>query len=243
MNEEFKAPFNSNGELAVGNIRAFPSRRMVENDMADRPESQLIKDSRNGNTEAIAELFRRHYPLSIRVARRVLPGRDESSDAVQSAYLSAFRNFDSFRGDSSFKTWITRIVINQCLMLVRNSSRPRHFVSLDASISTFGPAVVRDKAPTPEDRVQNTEVRKMLIETIARLPRRLRETFTLRAVSGLSIEETAKALGLTVPATKTRLFRARSFMRSALRNTSGRANGTLGPRTAACCPAVLKKAS
>ena len=83
----------------------------------------------------------------------------------------------------------------------------------------------------------------MLVETTARLPRPLRETFTLCAISGLSIAETAKALGLTVPATKTRLFRARSFMRSALRNMREKANGTVGPRTAACCPAVLKKAS
>lgn len=243
MNEQFKALLNGDVRVAAGNIRAFSSPRMAENDMPDKPELQLIRDSRNGDMEAIAELFRRHYLLSIGVARRILSGRDESSDAVQSAYLSAFRNFNSFRGDSSFKTWITRIVVNQCLMHVRNSARPRHFVSLDDSISGFGPVVLRDMAPTPEDLMQNAEVRKMLVEAIATLPRRLRETFILRAVSGLSIVETAQALGLTLPATKTRLFRARSLMRSALRNTREKANGTLGPRTAACCPALLKKAS
>src|SRR5271165_3394929 len=130
----------------AGNVRAFSSRRMAENDMPGKAELQLITDSRNGNREAMAELFRRHYPLSIRLARRILPARDESSDAVQSAYLSAFRNFNSFRGDSRFKTWITRIVVNQCLMRIRNSARTR-LISLDDSVSRFGPVVVRDMAP------------------------------------------------------------------------------------------------
>ncbi len=243
MNEEFKALFDGDGSVATGNVYAFPSRRTAENDLPDKPELQLITDSRNGDMEAIEELFRRHYPLSITVARRILPARDECSDAVQSAYLSAFRNFNSFRGDSSFKTWITRIVINQCLMHVRNSARPRRFISLDDSVSGLGPVVVRDMAPTPEDLMQSAEVRQALVETAARLPRTLRETFTLRAISGLSIAETAKALGLTVPATKTRLFRARSFLRSALKNMRDRASGTSGPRMVACSPAVLKKAS
>jgi len=91
--------------------------------------------------------------------------------------------------------------------------------------------------------MQRAEVRKLLVETAARLPRTLRETFRLCAISGLSIKETAKVLGLTVPATKTHLFRARSFMRSALKNMRHNANGTVRPRTYACSPAVLKKAS
>jgi RNA polymerase sigma-70 factor, ECF subfamily len=211
--------------------------------MPDKPELQLITDSRNGDREAMAELFRRHYALSIRAARRILRAGDESADAVQSAYLSAFRNFNSFRGDSSFKTWITRIVINHCLMHLRNSARLRRFISLDDSVSGLGPVVVRDMSPTPEDLMQSAEVRKTLVETVSRLPRPLRETFTLSAISGLSIAETAKALSLTVPAAKTRLFRARSSMRSALKNTRGNANGTVRRRTVACRPAVLRKAS
>lgn len=212
--------------------------------MPDKPELQLITDSRNGDMGAMAELFRRHYPLSISVARRILRTRDESSDAVQSAYLSAFRNFNSFRGDSSFKTWIARIVVNHCLMHLRKSARWRRLVSFNDSDSGLAPVVVRDTKPTPEDLMQNREVCRMLEETAARLPRPLRETFTLCAISGLSIAETAKALNLTVPATKTRLFRARSFMRSALKNNMrAKAKGTAGPRKAGCRPAVLKKAS
>ena len=91
--------------------------------------------------------------------------------------------------------------------------------------------------------MQSREMCKTLDETTARLQRPLRETFTLCAISGLSIAETAKALGLTVPATKPRLFRARSFMRSALKNVRDNPNAAMGRRMVACSPAVLRKAS
>jgi RNA polymerase sigma-70 factor (ECF subfamily) len=202
--------------------------------MSDKPELQLITDSWNGDTDAIAELFRRHYPWSITIARRILSAQDDSSDAVQSAFLCAFRNFKSFRGDSSFKTWITRIVINQSLTHLRGSARRRHFISLDASGSGIAPVVVRDVAPSPEDLVRSAEMDRKLVETASRLPKPQREAFHLCAISGLSIAETAKLLGITVPATKTRLFRARSFMRSELKNMREKTNRTRRPKTLVC---------
>ena len=186
--------------------------------MYNKPEFQLIADFRNGDVDAIAELFQRHYSSSLRVARRILQARDESQDAVQSAYLSAFRNFASFRGESSFKTWITKIVTNQCVMHLRRSSLQRRCVSLDHSFPGSAPAIVLDQAPTPEDLVRRAEMHQKVIDTVGRLPRHLRDVFVLCKISELSIAETAKALGLTVPATKTRIFRARSFMRSQLRD-------------------------
>src|ERR1700730_2881890 len=101
------------------------------NSLNETPETQLAGDARSGNRDAIAELFRRHYTHSIAVARRILPGQEEFLDAVQSAYLSAFRNFRSFRGEASFKTWITRIVLNQWLMRLREPRRRRFTLSLD----------------------------------------------------------------------------------------------------------------
>ena len=194
--------------------------------MHNKPELQLIADFRNGDGNAIAELFQRHYASSLRVARRILPERDEFLDAVQSAYLSAFRNFSSFRGESSFKTWITKIVINQCVMHLRNSRWHRRCVSLDHSFSDSAPAMAVDRAPTPEDLVQSAEIHQRVIDTAGRLPRPLRDV-VLSAISGLSIAETAKALGLTVPATKTRIFRARSFMRSQLGDIRGKTDTSI----------------
>src|ERR1700751_2891728 len=96
------------------------------NSLNQTPE--LVGDARSGNRDAIAELFRRYYPHAIAVARLILPAQEEFLDAVQSAYLSAFRNFQSFRGDASFKTWITRIVRNQCIMRLREPYR--HLITL-----------------------------------------------------------------------------------------------------------------
>jgi RNA polymerase sigma-70 factor, ECF subfamily len=202
---------------------AFSTARTMHN----KPELQLIADFRNGDVGAITESFQRHYASSLRVTRRILPARDESQDAVQSAYLSAFRNCSSFRGESSFKTWITKIVINQCVMHLRNSSRQRRWVSLDDSFPGSVPPMVVDQAPTPEDLVRSAEIHQKVVDTAGRLPRPLRDVFVLSTISGLSVAETAKALGLTVPATKTRIFRARSFMRSQLRDMRGKTTAKL----------------
>lgn len=141
---------------------------------------------------------------------------DEALDAVQSAYLSAFRNLDSFRGESSFKTWITRIVTNQCLMRLRERARG-HFVELDAAGIDAVTFPIADRAPTPEDLALRKELRSALADAAGRLPERLREVFLRYTLSGFSLEETASALGLTIPATKTRLFRARTRIRSRLK--------------------------
>src|SRR5260370_42379669 len=100
----------------------------------EEPESDLISEARNGDEGAMAELFRRHYTHSISVARRMLPAQEEFLDALQSAYLSAFRNFQSFRAEASFKTWITRIVLNQCIIRLREPYRHRITLGLDEPV-------------------------------------------------------------------------------------------------------------
>jgi RNA polymerase sigma-70 factor (ECF subfamily) len=181
--------------------------------MQDKHESDLILNSRNGDMNAMTELFRRHYSASIGVARNMLPSRDESLDAVQSAYLAAFRKFDSFRGQASFKTWITRIVMNECLMLLRRPVRQRETVSLDHAGPEGRAMLVVDRAPTPEDLARSAEASRSIEALAEKLPKRLREVFLLCELSGLSVREAADALGLTRQATKTRLFRARSRVR------------------------------
>jgi len=190
--------------------------------MDNKPELQLIADFRNGDVDAIGELFQRHYASSLRVARRILPAHQDSRDAVQSAYLSAFRNFSSFRGESSFKTWITKIVVNQCVMHLRNSSRQRRCLSLDYSCQGATSAILSDRGPTPEDLVRSVEIHQKVMDKARKLPRSLRDVFVLCIISGLSASEAARVLGLTVGATKTRIFRARSFIRSQLKDMRGR---------------------
>jgi len=202
------------------------------NSLNETPEPQLVGDARNGNGDAIAELFRRHYTHSVAVARRILPAQEEFLDAVQSAYLSAFRTFQSFRGDASFKTWITRIVLNQCLIRVREPGRHRITLSLDQpSIGGTLPSIAGD-SPTPEALVLWAEMESAIADAAAKLPKGLSDVFTRCSSSGLSIRDTAEALGLTVQATKTRLFRARALVRQQLQTAFSSGLTATTPKTA-----------
>ena len=191
------------------------------NSLNETPEPQLIGDARNGNRDAIAELFRRHYTHSIAVARRILPAHEEYLDAVQAAYLCAFRNVQSFRGEASFKTWMTRIVLNQCMMRLREPYRRRITRSLDEPVPGSTLLSIAVDSRTPENLALRAEIESAVAEAVSKLPKALSDVFTRCIVSGLSIRDTADALGLTVQATKTRLFRARLQLRQELQKAFG----------------------
>jgi RNA polymerase sigma-70 factor (ECF subfamily) len=185
--------------------------------MRERPELELIADCRRGDKAAMTELFGRHYPTCLRLARGILRSDEESQDAVQSAYFSAFRHFHNFRGDAAFKTWISRIVMNQCLMLLREPRHRLNWVSLDDPDKCTSAIALVSSAPTPEKSALSREVASALSDAIGCLPKHMREIFTLCAVSGFSVKEAAAELGVTVAAAKTRLFRAHVQMRSRLK--------------------------
>jgi RNA polymerase sigma-70 factor, ECF subfamily len=152
----------------------------------EKPEPELVVDARNGDLDAMTELFRRHYSHSVTVARRMLPAREEFLDAVQSAYLSAFRQFQSFRGEASFKTWITRIVLNQCLMHLRDPGSHRIVLSLDeVGLGGTLPLMAVDSL-TPEEIAVREELARAIANAVATLPKPLNDVFTRCSVSGLN---------------------------------------------------------
>jgi RNA polymerase sigma-70 factor (ECF subfamily) len=181
--------------------------------MRDKCEPELIAACKRGDEAAYTELFEQHYPSSLRVARGILRSEEESRDAVQSAYLSAFRHLHKFRGDAAFKTWITRIVTNHCLMQLRQPGFRINWINLDDLTDKGGSSLLASTAPTPEKSTFCREISSALSDAAARLPKRLLEVFDLYAVSGLSIKEVAAVTGLTVSAAKSRLFRAQARMR------------------------------
>jgi len=200
-------------------LRHNPDMTHHTNAQFEKPEAELIGDARNGDIEARGELFRRQYPISIAVARRVLPTQEDFLDAVQAAYLCAFRNFKSFRAEASFKTWITRIVLNQCLMRLRGPYRRRITLSLDQPGPVGTLSIIAVDSRTPEDVALRTETDRAVRDAAAKLQKPLRDVFIRCTISGLSIRDTAEVLGLTVQATKTRLFRARRLVRQKLQTT------------------------
>jgi RNA polymerase sigma-70 factor (ECF subfamily) len=185
--------------------------------MQQTTELDLITGGKQGNNAALTELFSRHYLSSLRIARGILRSEDDSQDAVQMAYFSAFQHLDSFRGDACFKTWITSIVVNSCRMQLRKPGRRMTWVALEDLPGGRGADILPSSAPTPEKVTWCREINSALSDAVSRLPDHLREVYTLYSVTGLSLKEVAAKLGLTVPATKTRLYRARAGVRSRLR--------------------------
>ncbi len=162
--------------------------------------------------DAINELFAQHYKASLRTAYRILRSREDSEDAVQSAYCAAVRHFHRFRGDSSFKTWITRIVVNCCLMQLRER-RTRPQVALDD---------IRRDLPshdaTPETLCYLREIRAAHATAASSLPRSLKEVYEPILIAGRAFPTVAQHLGLTASAAKSRFFRARRKVEQALRS-------------------------
>ena len=192
-------------------------------DLADRSEAAFIAQCKQGNKDAISELFERHYPAAMVVARGILRDREDAQDAVQAAFMVAFRRLESFRGDSSFKTWITRIVVNCCLLQLRERRNRKTRLEADGHNGEPRPEVFESRTPTPEKSAWCGEIATAWFAAVARLPKNLRDPYTLFTISEVPLEDVASTLGLTVSATKTRLFRARAGLRSSLEGVwSGR---------------------
>jgi RNA polymerase sigma-70 factor (ECF subfamily) len=189
---------------------------MSTSSMLEVSETVLVAHSKQGNNDAIAELFRRHYSRSLQIASGILRHQDDAQDAVQAAFFQAFRRIESFRGEASFKTWITRIVVNCCLLQLRETRNRVNWVQLADRHGAQGPDILPSRAPTPENSAWCGEIASAFSSAVSRLPEHLHEAYTLLTSSELSLQEAASSLGLTVAATKTRLFRARAAIRTSL---------------------------
>ncbi|ABF41694.1 RNA polymerase, sigma-24 subunit, RpoE [Candidatus Koribacter versatilis Ellin345] len=181
-------------------------------------EMRLVNAAREGDVGAFEELVRKYDRNVFRIANHITQNREDAEDVVQDAFLKAFQNLGQFQGQSKFYTWLVRIAVNEALMRLRRR-RPERMVSLDEDINTGEdtiPREVADWAPNPEQLYNQAELKEILQKTIQGLPPSFRTVFVLRDVEGLSTEETADALNLSIPAVKSRLLRARLQLRERL---------------------------
>jgi len=181
-------------------------------------ESSLVAQSREGNTSAFAELVRRYEGKIFRLAQHVTQNREDAEDVLQETFMKAYEHLDQFQGNSKFYTWIVRIAVNQALMKLRRRKTGKT-VSLDETIDTGEDTVVREIATwdeNPEQRFSREEMGEILDSAIQSLEPPYRSVFVLRDIEELSTEETAEALGLSIPAVKSRLLRARLQLREKL---------------------------
>jgi RNA polymerase sigma-70 factor (ECF subfamily) len=193
------------------------------------------------------QLMRRYNQRLFRIARSILRDDADAEDALQDAYVQAYRKLAEFRGEAELSTWLTRIVINQSLMRARKRTRDRVIVPFtdyrDADHKEID--VADDHAESPSDAALRGEVRKVLERRIDELPEAFRTVFVMRDVEDLSARETAEALGIPEATVRTRLFRARALLREALDRDVDRARGGVfgfdGARCDRIVAAVLRR--
>jgi len=180
------------------------------------PDVALVERAKQGDTAAFEQLVRQYERQIFRVAQHITQNREDAEDITQDAFFKAYEKLDQFQGNSKFSTWLVRIAVNESLMRLRKRKTSRT-VSMDEDVQTEDGSIPRDFAewrPNPEQLYGQGELGEILRKTIQGLPPGFRTVFTLRDVENLSTEETAEALGLSVPAVKSRLLRARLQLRT-----------------------------
>jgi RNA polymerase sigma-70 factor (ECF subfamily) len=181
-------------------------------------DANLVARAAGGDDRAFEAIMRRHNRLLFRTARSILRSDADSEDALQEAWVRAWRALPGFRADSKLSTWLVRIVINEALGRLRRRSAtviPLE-AAMDDSDAPLEDATPGDEALRPERIAMRGEIRRLMEARIDTLPEAFRTVFMLRAVEELSVEEVASALCLPEATVRTRFFRARGLLREAL---------------------------
>lgn len=188
------------------------------------PDEELVLSAQQGDDRAFAELVERHYNSCLKLALSILRDKSDAEDEVQNACWKAFEHLAQFNREAKFSTWLTRIVVNQCLMRLRQAKRAKLFYMDDTQL---GDEVVtlelRDETPTPEEQLGSREIASVLEQEINRIPPLLREVFLLRDVQEMPMQEVAERLNISIAAAKSRLLRARLELRSRMERHQAKA--------------------
>ncbi len=201
--------------------RAETQSQMSCREMAD---DCLVRMCQDGDNNAFDELMKRHQTAVLKVALSIVRDKQDAEDEVQNAFWKAYQHINQFQRDAKFSTWLTRIVVNQCLMRLRQARRAK-FAYLDEVQpgEEMGPFELRDVGQSPEESLGQSEMSQVLDREIGRTPPLLRNVFLLRDVQERPMTEVAKDLGISVAAAKSRLLRARTELRTRLERHQGQA--------------------
>jgi len=207
-----------NGPDTVKYVNPVTMEAIQSSKVEPGEELALVRAAKAGDISAFEQLVKRYDRNIFRLAQHITQNREDAEDVVQEAFLKAYTHLTGFQEQSKFYTWLVRIAVNESLMKLRRR-RADKTVSLDQEIETEDnsmPREVADWSPNPEQVYNQAEMNEILTKTIGGLPGGFRTVFVLRDVEGLSTEETAEALQLSVPAVKSRLLRARLQLRERL---------------------------
>ena len=181
-------------------------------------EQALVDRARTGDATAFTELVNKYERKIFRLAKHITQNDEDAEDVLQESFMKAYSNLDSFQGQSKFYTWLVRIAVNEALMKLRKRKSDKT-VSLDEPHETEEDTVTREIAvweDDPERKYSRDELRDILSRAVESLKPGFRTVFVLRDIEELSTEETAEALGISIPAVKSRLLRARLQLREKL---------------------------
>ncbi len=177
-------------------------------------ESKLIDLAKSGDRKALAQLVKKYEQTIYNFAFKICRHRDKAENITQETFYSLIKNIKQFDNKSKLSTWLYRIVANHCLMLARKEKN-RQFVSIDDDGSLYdNEKHIVDYSRLPTKYTENEELKKVLDDAISKLSPEYRMIFLLRDVEGLSTEETAETSELSISAVKSRLHRARAFLRN-----------------------------
>jgi len=207
------------------------------------PEPELVARAAHGDEAAFEAIMRRHNRLLFRTARSILKSDSEAEDALQEAYLRAWRALDGFRSDARLSTWLVRIVANEALG--RRRRKEAQIIPLDAAMNSQEPEIQASLTDEPDQRPEHAamraQVRQLLEARIDLLPEAFRTVFVLRAVEEMSVEEAAQALDIPEATVRTRFFRARSLLREGLARHVDAAMGDAFAFDGARCDRVVAR--
>jgi RNA polymerase sigma-70 factor (ECF subfamily) len=226
----------------------MPNRSPAAATMADL---DLAQATARGDQVAFETLMRRYNGKLFRIARAILKDDTEAEDALQEAYILAYRNIGDYRADAQLGTWLTRITINQALMRLRKQKRERVVIPFATGQTADGMTdrgeVADERAELPSAAAHRAEIRRILERRIDELPDAFRTVFVMREVEDMTVQETAECLSLPAATVRTRLFRARAMLREALQRDMDTAAadiyGFAGDRCDRIVAAVLSRLS
>jgi RNA polymerase sigma-70 factor, ECF subfamily len=190
----------------------------MNNTSNEMNESELILKAQEGDRNALASLVKNYEQTVYNFSFKICRNKDRAEHTMQETFMSMVKNLSQFSGKSKLSTWLYTIVSNNCLMLAR-SNKSKFHDSLDDDETLIDEKNIVDWKITPEKLTENNELKEVLDSAIQKLPPDYRIVFLLRDVEGLSTEEAGEVMNLSVPAVKSRLHRARAFLRNELNET------------------------
>jgi RNA polymerase sigma-70 factor, ECF subfamily len=184
-------------------------------------EQKLVELAKSGDRKALAQLVKDNEQTVYNFSFKICRDRDKAEHIMQETFFSMIKSLHQFDGNSKLSTWLYRIVSNHCLMLARKD-KTKSFISIDNDDELYEDRYTADWSSIPNQNIENDELKRILDESISKLSPEYRIVFLLRDVEGLSTEETAELTELSVPAVKSRLHRARAFLRKELNEAFSR---------------------